>query len=44
MHSDWSNYYPVGPEYQRYLQAVADWHAAGMCTEEEAAAARAAIA
>lgn len=26
VHSDWSNYYPVGPEYQRYLQAVADKH------------------
>lgn len=24
--SDWSNYYPLGPEYQRYLQAVADKH------------------
>ena len=26
VHSDWSNYYPLGQEYQRYLQAVADKH------------------
>lgn len=26
LNPDWSNYYPQGPEYQRYLQAVADKH------------------
>lgn len=26
LNPDWSSYYPVGSEYQRYLQAVADKH------------------